>query len=117
MNAVSAGSIKALCETYGVDAVIIGEITRYEPYKPFVLGLKFSMMSANKGRTIWNIDETLDSGMKKVSYAAKNYYNTQVDGNIYTTGREVMENSITMYTRFVCSSMVGTLSAAEQKRQ
>jgi hypothetical protein len=116
-GAFNSGNIKAICEIYGADAVIVGEVTRYEPYKPFVLGLRFSMISADKGRTIWNVDETLDSGMKKVSYAAKNYYNAQVDGSVYTTGRDVMENSITLYTRFVCSSMVATLQTAEQKKR
>ena len=110
---IDYGNARSICDTYGADAIIFGEIKHYEPYKPFVLGIKFSMISAEKNRPIWIVDEILDSSMKKVSNAAKHYYYKQIDSGVYRSGSEVMENSMKMYTQFVCSSMIATLNSPE----
>ena len=110
---IKDGDVRSICEAYSTDAIILGEIKNYGPYKPFVLGMKFSMISADTNRTIWIVDETLDAGMKKVANAAKYYYYQQIDSDVYKSGREVMENSIKMYTQFVCASMVSTINGRE----
>jgi len=112
-GAIEDGDVRSICEAYGTDAVIFGEIKNYEPYKPFVLGIKFSMISADTNRTIWIVDETLDASMKKAANAAKHYYYQQIDSDVYRSGLEVMENSIKMYTQFVCASMVSTINGRE----
>jgi len=116
-GSISRESIRYLCDTYNADALILGEIKNYEPYRPFVLGIKFYTISAESGKTIWHVDETLDSSMKTVSNAARNYYYRQIESDAYTTDVEVMTNSIKMYTQFVCSSMISTLEMTEAKKK
>jgi len=109
--------LRAVCDAYRVDAVIMGDIKSYRPYRPFILGMKLSMMRADTGRTIWVIDEIVDSSMEDVANAAKEYYRTEIDPSAFQHGREIVKASISMYTQFVCSSMVVTLNGSKVKKR
>ena len=108
--------IRRLCETHGADAVIIGEIKNYVPYRPFVLGLKISMRNADTAELIWSIDETLDSGMKDVANAAREYYYKELDPS-KTFDVEIMMQSNRMFTQFVCMSIARTLVPRKSRRR
>jgi len=70
---------RLLGETLNVDAVVLGEIVEYEPYKPIAIGLRVLMIDTRSGRVVWTVDETLDTSELAAANLARQYYYDVVD--------------------------------------
>ena len=110
------GYVSSLCTTYGANGVLIGEVKEYQAYKPFVLGVKFSLYTPEKNGAIWSVDETLDASMKRVASSSKYYYTCEIEKSAFKSGSEIMADSPKMYAQFVCCSLIATLEDGKRKR-
>jgi len=66
-------------ETLNVDALVLGEIIEYAPYKPIGIGLRVVMIDTRSGRVVWTVDEMLDTAELAVANLARQYYYDVVD--------------------------------------
>ena len=101
--------VRSVCRAYNANAVLLGEIKSYEPYRPFVLGLRITMLSGETGRTVWAVDETLDSSMERVANTAKEYYRREMDKGVSEMNAQLITTSMREYTKFVAYSLASTL--------
>ncbi len=100
---------RLLGETLNVDAVILGEIVEYEPYRPIAIGLRVVMIDARSGRVVWTVDEMLDTGELAVANLARQYYYDVVDPKASEFLDDRVLLSMRTFARCVCYHFVRTL--------
>ena len=100
---------RLLGETLNVDAVVVGEIVEYEPYRPVAIGLRVFMIDARTGRVVWTVDETLDTSELAVANLARQYYYDVVDPGASELLEDRVLLSMRTYARCVCYHFVRTL--------
>jgi TolB-like protein len=100
---------RMLGETLNVDALVLGEIVEYEPYRPIAIGLRVVMIDTRSGRVVWSVDETLDTGELAVANLARQYYYDVVDpaASQFLDDRVLL--SMRSFARCVCYHFVRTL--------
>jgi TolB-like protein len=100
---------RMLGETLNVDAILVGEISMYEPYRPIAIGLRVVMIDARSGRVIWSVDELLDTNELAVANLARAYYYDVVDPAASPFLDERVLLSMRTFARCVCYHFVRTL--------
>ena len=102
------GLIRARREL-GVDAVVYGRVTQYQPYGPPVLGLDVRMVSCKTGDTLWVASGVFDSSRPDVFGRFEEYCRTQVaDGSAAATGKVALK-SPRHYAQFASYEIASTL--------
>jgi len=64
---------RKLQEQYGVDGVMLTDLTHYSPYRPVSIGLRSKLVDIESGRIHWASDVLLDSSNAGVAVAAREY--------------------------------------------
>jgi hypothetical protein len=63
----------------GCQAVVLSELTRYQPYPPLAIGLCLRMVDCESSRDWWAVDELIDAGEPAVAAAARAYARSELD--------------------------------------
>jgi len=100
---------RMLGETLNVDAILLGEINEYEPYRPIAIGLRVVMIDARSGRVVWSVDEMLDTNELAVANLARAYYYDVVDPAASPFLDERVLLSMHSFARCICYHFVRTL--------
>ena len=64
---------RRLQEQYGVDGVMMTDLTHYSPYRPVSVGVRSKLVDIESGRIHWASDVLLDSSNAGVAVAAREY--------------------------------------------
>lgn len=64
---------RKLQEQYGVDGVMLTDLTHYSPYRPVSVGVRSKLIDIESGRIHWASDVLLDSSNAGVAVAAREY--------------------------------------------
>jgi hypothetical protein len=64
---------RKLQDQYGVDAVMLTDLTHYSPYRPVSIGVRSKLVDTESGRIHWASDILLDSSNAGVAAAAREY--------------------------------------------
>lgn len=59
---------------FGLDAILLVDLTRYSPYAPVALGVRAKLMPLDGAGVLWSFDEVFDGAQPGVSVAARKYY-------------------------------------------
>ncbi len=62
-----------LKDQYGVEGVMLTDITHFSPYRPVALGVRSKLVDIDSGRIHWASDVLYDSSNSAVAVAAKEY--------------------------------------------
>jgi hypothetical protein len=64
---------RKLQEQYGVEGVMLTDLTHYSPYRPVSVGVRSKLVDIESGRIHWASDVLLDSSNAGVATAAREY--------------------------------------------
>lgn len=64
---------RKLQEQYGVEGVMLTDLTHYSPYRPVSVGVRSKLVDIESGRIHWASDVLLDSSNSGVAAAAREY--------------------------------------------
>lgn len=99
-----------LKEQYGVEGVMLTDITHFSPYRPVAIGVRSKLVDVESGRIHWASDVLYDSSNSAVAVAAKEYQ--KILGNngfpIMADGGAVLM-SPRMFAQFVAFSNYASL--------
>lgn len=105
---LSTDAVVALCKRYQLDAVVMGTVTSYRPYKPPHLGLKVQMLSIHSASTVWAADGTWDAtetaSIDDIQHYARSYATAEESMH----GWELLLISPTRFAAFVSHRIAGT---------
>ena len=105
---LSSDAVVALCKRYQLDAVLMGTVTSYRPYKPPHLGLKVQMLSIHSASTIWAADGTWDATETASLDDIQHYSRSYASKEESLHGWEFLLISPTRFAAFVAHRIVGT---------
>ena len=92
-------------EAFGVQSVIIGQITEYNAFYPPVLGLSIEIIDVAKGATVASKAETYDSNMNYVHEELREYASkTRAHKSLFND--DLILHRFDMYIRFVCHRFI-----------
>jgi hypothetical protein len=111
-----ADLLPKLSAKYGVDGVLLTDVTHYFPYRPIAVGVRCKLIDARSGRIEWAFDHLFDSGNPAIADAARRFYIEQSDVHspIGNDGTAILQ-SPSRFSKYVAHeayrSMVKTDSA------
>lgn len=141
-NVDSMGDARSLMNVLGVDGLIVGTVTAYDPYRPPKLGLAVELHVREANSFLFSVDpnELLRSGQgnpapgelgpaNPVAQASgvfdASHHDTLLRLRHYASGRDEPGSAfgpdiylvrMELYTQFVCHQLIGDLFASEQSR-
>jgi hypothetical protein len=116
---ISGQAILETSARYGVDAVLVGRITRYRPYPPQAVGMELALVSAVTGQIIWNALGVIDADDPQTDQAIRGGMLGVLARNAPVGALDDLENpreaflilqSPTRFAKFVAARFVETLS-------
>ncbi len=91
------------------DAVLIGTITRYQPYPNMVVGLRLKLLDLADGQLLWAIEQVWDGSDKTTEYRIKSFFRTQMRSGFEPLGEQLVIISPLKFIRFVAYEVAETL--------
>jgi hypothetical protein len=77
---------RKLRDQYGVEGVMLTDLTYYSPYRPVSIGVRSKLVDIESGRIHWASDIMVDSGNGDVAAAARRYQKTLCRDNFPIEG-------------------------------
>jgi hypothetical protein len=108
---IRAQDLVQLDRTYRVDAVVLGTVTRYDPYAPQILGLDVKILSTRTGVVLWASSRVFDASSDRVANDALSWYDRYVDETGAEFGPEVVLLSPKAWARYVCDRLARSITA------
>jgi hypothetical protein len=98
----------------GSDAVMFGQITRYQPYPPLVVGWKLNLAAKlapdnAQPQILWSVDDVLDGGDPHMAHAARTYYSQHIQTEQTTGDPNTILRSPSLFGQFTLGVLFGTL--------
>lgn len=102
--------LQKLYDEYGVDGLILTDITEYNPYTPISVGVRSKLVHVQSGEVIWSFDNTYDGGSRAVQLAIEDFHHLEdrnvKPGHVLTGG---ILQSPRQFAKFVASSTYKTI--------
>ena len=96
-------------KTLKCDAVLIGTITKYQPYPHMAVGLRLKLIDLKDGQLLWALEQIWDSADKTTEYRIKNYFQTQICSGFAPLREQLVTVSSLKFIKFVAYEVAGTL--------
>jgi len=77
MSSVSmlpADFVEKLAQFYAVEAVLMVDLTHYDPYKPIAIGIRSKLVDLKNLQIIWAFDDVFDAGSPGIANSARSYH-------------------------------------------
>jgi hypothetical protein len=72
-TALPGDFLSRLRADFGVDAVLLLDLSHYAPYQPVAIGLRAKLVTADEGLALWSFDSVFDSSRTDVATAARKF--------------------------------------------
>jgi hypothetical protein len=106
---IRAEDLVELEREYRADAVIIGTITRFDPYAPQELGLDIKAVSTRTGAVLWSAERLFSASSHSVAEDALAWYDRYIEKTGSEFGPEVVLLSPKAFARYACSRITDPL--------
>ena len=98
----------AIRKTLNCDAVLIGNITEFNPYPPMTIGLRLKLVDLKDGELVWGLEQVWDIADKTTENRIKNYFKTQMNSDFIPLREQVIAVSPLKFFRFVAHEAAET---------
>ena len=102
VGTLPADLLAKLSAQYGVDGVLLTDVTHYFPYHPISIGIRAKLVDARTGEVRCAFDHLYDSGRPEIANQARCYYeqNSQTGSPLPQDGSIVLQ-SPSRFSKFV----------------
>ena len=108
-SAYNLEQLSAMRKTLKCDAVLVGTITKYQPYPHLVVGLRLKLVDLKDGQLLWALEQIWDSADKTTEYRIKNYFQSQIHSALAPLHEQLMVVSSLKFIKFVAYEVAETL--------
>lgn len=108
-DALPPDLFQKLQATYGVDAIIMVDITSFYPYKPMTIGLRSKLSEIQSGRVLWAVDTVYNAGRDDIQEAALDFQKRKSGTPFPLEDSGSVLQSPRYFTRFAAATMLDTL--------
>ena len=105
----------AVREALKCNGLLVGTITRYEPYPHMVVGLRLKLLDLVDGQLLWGMEQVWDSSDKSIQKRIQTYLKTQ-----QRSGRSVLQEELVIasplnFCKFVAYEVAETFQRGRRK--
>lgn len=99
----------AIREAIKCDAVLVGNVTQYEPYPHMAIGLRLRLLDLNDGQLVWALEQVWDSADKTTQRKVKDYFQGQTSSGFESLREQITVVSPLKFIKFVAYEVAETL--------
>jgi hypothetical protein len=98
-----------LRETLGCNGLIVGTVTRYQPYPHLAIGLRLKLIDLADGQLLWGLEQVWDSSDKDIGKRVKGYLKAQQRSGHSPLSEDLVLVSPLSFCKFVAYEVAWTL--------
>ncbi len=105
----------AIRKTLNCNAILLGTITKYQPYPHMAIGLRLKLVDLKDGQLLWALEQIWDSADKTTEYRIKNYLQSQMRSGLAPFHEQLMAVSPLKFIKFAAHEVAETLRAGPKR--
>ena len=98
----------AVRETLNCNGLLVGTVTRYQPYPHMVVGLRLKLLDLTDGQLLWGMEQVWDSADRNIQKRIKTYLKDQRRSEQSGLREELVVVSPLTFCKFVAYEVAGT---------
>lgn len=109
------GQLATMRQTLGCSGLLVGTVTRYQPYPHMVIGLRLKLLDLNDGQLLWGLEQVWDSSDRSIQKRIRAYSREERKGGQPSLQEELVVVSPLSFCKFVAYEVAGTFERREKK--
>ena len=105
--------LMAVRETLGCGGLLVGTVTRYQPYPHMAIGLRLKLIDLTDGQLLWGLEQVWDGSDKDIQKRIKAYLKDQRRSGQSPLREELVVVSPISFCKFVAYEVAGTFQRTE----
>jgi hypothetical protein len=105
----------AIREALNCNGLLVGTVTRYQPYPHMVIGLRLKLLDLTDGQLLWGMEQVWDGADRSIQKRIKNYLKEERQTGQSPLREELVVVSPLTFSRFVAYEVAGTFDRARKK--
>jgi hypothetical protein len=102
-------------ESLNCNGLLVGTVTRYEPYPHIVIGLRLKLLDFTDGQLAWGLEQVWDGADRSVQKRIKEYVKQQTRSGSAQLQEELAVVSSISFAKFVAYEVARTLERDHRK--
>lgn len=102
-------------ESLNCNGLLVGTVTRYEPYPHMVVGLRLKLLDLTDGQLLWGMEQVWDSADRSIQKRIKTYLKAQRRSGQSELREELVVVSPLTFCKFVAYEVAGTFERPREK--
>jgi hypothetical protein len=101
-------------EALGCNGLLVGTVTRYQPYPHMAIGLRLKLIDLADGQLLWGLEQVWDSADKNIGKRIKAYLKDQQRSGQSPLREDLVVVSPLNFCKFVAYEVAGTLQRPKE---
>ena len=101
--------LEAVRKSLKCDAVLVGTITRYQPYPHMAIGLRLKIIDLTQSQLLWGLEQIWDSADKTTEQRMKSYFQSQIRAGFAPINEQLLAVSPIEFLKFVAFEVAETM--------
>ncbi|MCU0918141.1 MAG: hypothetical protein MUC88_26795, partial [Planctomycetes bacterium] len=97
------------------NGLLLGTVTKYEPYPHMVLGLRLKLLDLTDGQLLWGMEQVWDSSDRTIRKRIQTYLRTRQRSGQSALQEELVIASPTNFCKFVAYEVASTLRPGRKR--
>ena len=102
-------------EALNCNGLLVGTVTRYQPYPHMVIGLRLKLLDLTDGQLFWGMEQVWDSADRSIQKRIKTYLKEGRRAGESPLREELVVVSPLTFCKFVAYEVAGTFDRARKK--
>jgi hypothetical protein len=105
----------AVREALNCNGLLVGTVTRYQPFPHMVVGLRLKLLDLADGQLLWGMEQVWDSADRSIQKRIKKYLKEERRAGESGLHEELVVVSPLTFSKFVAYEVAGTFERAKKK--
>ena len=102
-------------ESLNCNGLLVGTVTRYQPYPHMVVGLRLKLLDLTDGQLLWGMEQVWDSADRSIQKRVKTYLKDQRRSGQSGLREELVVVSPLTFCQFVSYEVAGTFERSREQ--
>ncbi len=107
--------LQAAREALGCNGLLLGTVTRYEPYPHMVIALRLKLIDLSDGQLLWGLEQIWDASDKSIQKRIKKYLQDERRAGQSPLREELVAVSPLSFGKFVAYEVAGTFERPRRR--
>jgi len=101
--------LETVRQALNCNGLLVGTVTRYQPYPHMVLGLRLKLLDLTDGQLLWGLEQVWDASDRSIQRRVRTFLRDEQRAGNSPLGEELVVVSPLRFCQFVAYEVAGTL--------